>query len=136
MVRGHGAPGVLGAACIIIPSRGARKARTQEPPVFFLCLVFFLYLLTEDEMDAGVLVLFSLPCVCALQGIKSTSIVFKGSEQVAEDPYALFCAEDRNGCHLEVPREGVARAVRPAVVAAVVFPSLRVAATLGGDVKG
>lgn len=40
-----------------------------------------------------------------LQGIKSTSIVFKGSEQVAEDPYALFCAEDRNGCHLEVGRE-------------------------------
>ncbi|CAN0064405.1 unnamed protein product [Scytosiphon promiscuus] len=37
-----------------------------------------------------------------MQGIKSTSIVFKGSQQVADDPYALFCAEDRNGCHLEV----------------------------------
>eukprot|EP00903_Cladosiphon_okamuranus_P015426 g14249.t1 len=37
-----------------------------------------------------------------MQGIKSTSIIFKGSDQVAEDPYALFCAEDRNGCHLEV----------------------------------
>lgn len=36
------------------------------------------------------------------QGIKSTSIVFAGSNAVAEDPYALFCAEDRNGCHLEV----------------------------------
>lgn len=54
-------------------------------------------------------VLFSLPCAFCffLQGIKSTSIVFKGSEQVAEDPYALFCAEDRNGCHLEVCREVV-----------------------------
>ncbi|CAM9119458.1 unnamed protein product [Ascophyllum nodosum] len=37
-----------------------------------------------------------------MQGIKSTSIVFAGSEAVARDPYALFCAEDRNGCHLEV----------------------------------
>ncbi|CAN0476652.1 unnamed protein product, partial [Hapterophycus canaliculatus] len=40
------------------------------------------------------------------QGIKSTSIVFKGSQQVADDPYALFCAEDRNGCHLEVRGRG------------------------------
>lgn len=39
---------------------------------------------------------------CRCQGIKSTSIVFRGSEAVANDPYALFCAEDRNGCHLEV----------------------------------
>lgn len=37
-----------------------------------------------------------------MQGIKSTSIVFTGSEAVANDPYALFCQEDRNGCHLEV----------------------------------
>ncbi|CAM9183541.1 unnamed protein product [Choristocarpus tenellus] len=37
-----------------------------------------------------------------MQGIKSTSIVYKGSQAVADDPYALFCGEDSNGCHLEV----------------------------------
>eukprot|EP00746_Dinoflagellata_sp_MGD_P013552 gnl/MRDRNA2_/MRDRNA2_129321_c0_seq1.p1 gnl/MRDRNA2_/MRDRNA2_129321_c0~~gnl/MRDRNA2_/MRDRNA2_129321_c0_seq1.p1 ORF type:complete len:386 (-),score=68.33 gnl/MRDRNA2_/MRDRNA2_129321_c0_seq1:27-1184(-) len=34
-----------------------------------------------------------------MEGIKSTSLVFK-RENVA--PFALFCGEDRNGCHLEV----------------------------------
>lgn len=49
-----------------------------------------------------------------MEGIKSTSIIFEvGSfdpdahflqnvREIAEYPYALFCAEDRNGCHLEV----------------------------------
>jgi len=37
-----------------------------------------------------------------MQGIKSTSIVFPGSTEVATEPFALFCEEDRNGCHLEV----------------------------------
>ncbi|CAN0194202.1 unnamed protein product, partial [Laminaria digitata] len=43
---------------------------------------------------------FNIPV--PMQGIKSTSIIFGGSQAVADDPYALFCAEDRNGCHLEV----------------------------------
>ena len=36
-----------------------------------------------------------------MQGIKSTSIVFK-HEPDAVAPFALFCEEDSNGCHLEV----------------------------------
>mmetsp|Transcript_21180 Transcript_21180/g.41207 ORF Transcript_21180/g.41207 Transcript_21180/m.41207 type:complete len:433 (-) Transcript_21180:807-2105(-) len=35
-----------------------------------------------------------------MQGVRSTSIVFRTEEAI--DPYALFCAEDSNGCHLEV----------------------------------
>lgn len=35
-----------------------------------------------------------------MQGVRSTSIVFKTDHPV--DPFALFCAEDTNGCHLEV----------------------------------
>ena len=37
---------------------------------------------------------------CPMEGVLSTSIVFKTAQPV--DPYALFCAEDENGCHLEV----------------------------------
>ena len=36
-----------------------------------------------------------------MQGIKSTSIVFQ-HEPDAVAPFALFCEEDSNGCHLEV----------------------------------
>mmetsp|Transcript_50407 Transcript_50407/g.119893 ORF Transcript_50407/g.119893 Transcript_50407/m.119893 type:complete len:436 (-) Transcript_50407:50-1357(-) len=39
---------------------------------------------------------FSLP----MEGVRSTSVVFK--TETAVDPFALFCAEDNNGCHLEV----------------------------------
>ncbi|EKX33390.1 hypothetical protein GUITHDRAFT_158911 [Guillardia theta CCMP2712] len=35
-----------------------------------------------------------------MQGVRSTSIVYKSEENV--DAFALFCAEDSNGCHLEV----------------------------------
>jgi len=35
-----------------------------------------------------------------MEGVHSTSIVFKSEEAI--DPYALFCGEDENGCHLEV----------------------------------
>jgi len=35
-------------------------------------------------------------------GIKSTSFLFQGCNTIAEDPYACFCEEDRNGCHLEL----------------------------------
>eukprot|EP00186_Timspurckia_oligopyrenoides_P005088 CAMPEP_0182443216 /NCGR_PEP_ID=MMETSP1172-20130603/1996_1 /TAXON_ID=708627 /ORGANISM="Timspurckia oligopyrenoides, Strain CCMP3278" /LENGTH=377 /DNA_ID=CAMNT_0024638405 /DNA_START=126 /DNA_END=1259 /DNA_ORIENTATION=+ len=41
---------------------------------------------------------YSLP----MEGIQSTSVIYKSSEAVDKNPYALFCAEDRNGCHLEV----------------------------------
>lgn len=39
-----------------------------------------------------------------LTGIKSTSIVFDSSEdeRFSREPRALFCGEDRNGCHMEV----------------------------------
>lgn len=43
-----------------------------------------------------------------LEGVYSSSIVFEGSPEVAEEPCALFCAEDSNACHLEVyPRVDV-----------------------------
>lgn len=48
-----------------------------------------------------------------LEGVYSSSIVFEGSPEVAEEPCALFCAEDSNACHLEVyPRVDV-RTRRP-----------------------
>lgn len=37
-----------------------------------------------------------------MEGVKSTSIVYKDLESVRSEPYALFCAEDNNGCHLEM----------------------------------
>jgi glycine/D-amino acid oxidase-like deaminating enzyme len=39
--------------------------------------------------------------VIPMEGVKSTSIVFQ-HEQGSVAPIALFCEEDRNGCHLEV----------------------------------
>lgn len=47
--------------------------------------------MAEDWFDG-----LSLP----MQGVRSTSIVFRTDSPV--DPYALFCGEDANGCHLEV----------------------------------
>eukprot|EP00955_Chlamydomonas_euryale_P037065 350646-Chlamydomonas_euryale.AAC.1 len=43
--------------------------------------------------------------VIPLEGVKSTSLVYNGDNvrsAVSAEPFALFCAEDRNGCHLEV----------------------------------
>jgi len=41
-----------------------------------------------------------------MEGVKSTSVVFQECQDTAADPYALFCGEDSNGCHLEVyPRK-------------------------------
>ena len=37
-----------------------------------------------------------------MTGVKSVSLVYDASKAVADEPAALFCAEDRNGCHLEV----------------------------------
>eukprot|EP00211_Chloroparvula_japonica_P005372 CAMPEP_0119152518 /NCGR_PEP_ID=MMETSP1310-20130426/47925_1 /TAXON_ID=464262 /ORGANISM="Genus nov. species nov., Strain RCC2339" /LENGTH=377 /DNA_ID=CAMNT_0007144895 /DNA_START=60 /DNA_END=1193 /DNA_ORIENTATION=- len=41
---------------------------------------------------------FKLP----MEGIRSTSIVVRSVREAAEEPYALFCADDSRGCHLEV----------------------------------
>lgn len=37
-----------------------------------------------------------------MQGIKSTSLVFHNVERICSEPYACFCAEDKNDCHLEL----------------------------------
>ena len=57
--------------------------------VFFLIFYFFFSL---DWFG------MTLP----MEGVKSTSIVYKDLESVRSEPYALFCAEDNNGCHLEM----------------------------------
>ena len=36
-----------------------------------------------------------------LNAVYSSSIVYSGTQEVAAEPYALFCAEDSNSCHLE-----------------------------------
>jgi len=41
---------------------------------------------------------FMIPC----EGIKSTSIVFRDINLIKEDPFACFCEEDDNSCHLEI----------------------------------
>lgn len=46
-----------------------------------------------------------LSCGAAASGIKSTSIVYSTEEtrkRIAAEPFALFCAEDSFGCHMEV----------------------------------
>lgn len=37
-----------------------------------------------------------------LTGIKSTSIVYKSVSELKSEPFACFCNEDVNGCHLEM----------------------------------
>ena len=37
-----------------------------------------------------------------LAGIRSSHAIWEGREAVRRDPFALFCQEDENGCHLEV----------------------------------
>lgn len=37
-----------------------------------------------------------------MDGIKSTSIIFQGIPALISEPYACFCEEDENGCHLEL----------------------------------
>jgi len=43
---------------------------------------------------------FGLPL--PMEGIKSTSVVFHNVATMQAEPFACFCAEDRNGCHLEL----------------------------------
>ena len=37
-----------------------------------------------------------------MDGVKSTSIVYQNVEEINKEPFALFCDEDNNGCHMEV----------------------------------
>jgi hypothetical protein len=37
-----------------------------------------------------------------MQGVKSTSMVYHGIEAIRDEPYACFCEEDSNHCHLEL----------------------------------
>ena len=37
-----------------------------------------------------------------MQGIKSTSLVFQDLQPIRAQPFACFCAEDTNDCHLEL----------------------------------
>eukprot|EP01035_Chromulina_nebulosa_P024498 gene24498-31900_t len=36
-----------------------------------------------------------------MEGVKSTSLLFKNLEPITTNPFALFCNEDEYGCHLE-----------------------------------
>lgn len=47
-----------------------------------------------------------------MQGIKSTSVVYDDCEPVRTEPFALFCAEDSNGCHLEVRQDSLPLYIR------------------------
>lgn len=37
-----------------------------------------------------------------MEGVKSTSVVFTGLEEMKKEPFACFCDEDAHGCHLEL----------------------------------
>lgn len=37
-----------------------------------------------------------------MEGVKSTSLVYRDLEEIRKEPYACFCAEDDNNCHLEL----------------------------------
>ena len=37
-----------------------------------------------------------------MEGVKSTSLVYANNAEVVREPYACFCEEDDNGCHLEL----------------------------------
>lgn len=37
-----------------------------------------------------------------MEGVKSTSIVYKDLDPIRTEPFACFCAEDQNDCHLEL----------------------------------
>ena len=37
-----------------------------------------------------------------MDGVKSTSIVFTDLVKIQQEPFACFCAEDDNSCHLEL----------------------------------
>lgn len=37
-----------------------------------------------------------------MEGVKSTSLLYSNLDEVKKEPFALFCEEDNNGCHLEL----------------------------------
>ncbi len=41
-------------------------------------------------------------CRLPMTGIKSTSVVYNNVREAIDEPYALFCDEDTNSCHLEI----------------------------------
>ena len=41
-------------------------------------------------------------CRLPMTGIKSTSVVYNNVPEAKDEPYALFCDEDANSCHLEI----------------------------------
>lgn len=54
---------------------------------------------------SGVLLEDWFGVACPMQGVRSTSLVFRdaaGAERVTSEFAALFCSEDSNGCHVEV----------------------------------
>lgn len=50
---------------------------------------------------SGVLIQDYFNLACPMQGVKSGSIVFSDCEPIKTEFNALFCEEDRNGCHIE-----------------------------------
>lgn len=60
-----------------------------------MCVITFTYALgvaVEDWFD------IPLP----MEGIKSTSVIFNEVSNLLSEPYACFCGEDENDCHLEL----------------------------------
>ena len=43
---------------------------------------------------------FGLPL--PMEGVKSTSLVYNEVQEVRAEPFACFCDEDSNHCHLEL----------------------------------
>lgn len=43
---------------------------------------------------------FGLPL--PMEGVKSTSLVYQDLQPIIDEPYACFCEEDENNCHLEL----------------------------------
>ena len=75
---------------------GVRVDDTTVPCDAVVCAMGAWSVLLEDWIGAETGL--SVP----LEGVYSSSIVFEGSPEVAQEPCALFCAEDSNSCHLEV----------------------------------
>lgn len=66
-----------------------------------LCCVAFLFDWPSFTL-AGVMVedWFGLPL--PMEGVKSTSLVYNVVQEVRTEPFACFCDEDSNHCHLEL----------------------------------
>ena len=78
-----------GVTCTAVKTDDA----TVECDVVIVSMGVWSVLLEDWLHDEGVRV--------PLEGVYSSSIVYEGTTEVAEKPFALFCAEDSNDCHLE-----------------------------------